>query len=166
MTRGRILLTSGVAALGLVLTGTIAVAAPAPLAASCASPATSNPRTCAQAVSWAKSHVGATSSDYDHRCDHVVGLAYGRSASGHASAAQHWSSTPSQYKHSGTDVPAGGLAFFSIPNSPYGHVMISIGGGKFVSNDIVAKGRLSETTIAAIQSKWGGHYLGWSNPWF
>jgi hypothetical protein len=44
--------------------------------------------------------------------------------------------------------------------------MISIGGGKFVSNDIVAAGKLSETTIATIESKWGGHYLGWSNPWF
>ena len=153
----------------LALGAPVALAAPAvaaPAAATCASPATSNPKTCAQAVSWATAHVGATSSDYDHRCDHVVALAYGRSASGHASAAQHWSSMPATYKHSGTTVPAGGLAFFSIPGSTYGHVMISIGGGKFVSNDIVAAGKLSETTIATIESKWGGHYLGWSNPWF
>jgi cell wall-associated NlpC family hydrolase len=152
-----------------LLAAPVAVAAPAfaaPAAATCGSPATSNPHTCAQAVTWAKNHVGVTSSDYDHRCDHVVALAYGRSASGHNSAAAHWSAMPSQYKHSGTTVPAGGLAFFSIPNSTAGHVMISIGGGKFVSNDIVAAGKLSETTIATIESKWGGHYLGWSNPWF
>jgi cell wall-associated NlpC family hydrolase len=73
---------------------------------------------------------------------------------------------PATYKHTGTSVPAGGLAFFSIPGSSYGHVMISIGSGKFVSNDIVSAGKLSETTIATIESKWGGHYLGWSNPWF
>ena len=152
-----------------LLAAPVAVAAPAvaaPAAATCGSPATSNPHTCAQAVTWAKNHVGVTSSDYNHRCDHVVALAYGRSASGHNSAAAHWSAMPSQYKHSGTTVPAGGLAFFSIPNSTAGHVMISIGGGKFVSNDIVAAGKLSETTIATIESKWGGHYLGWSNPWF
>ena len=157
-----------VAAALLGLGAPLAVAAPAASAAkaTCASPATSNPHTCAQAVTWAKNHVGATSSDYDHRCDHVVALAYGRSASGHASAAQHWSSMPAKYKHSGTSVPAGGLAFFSIPGSSYGHVMISIGGGEFVSNDIVAAGRLSKTTTATIESRWGGHYLGWSNPWF
>ncbi|HEY0499922.1 MAG TPA: hypothetical protein VGD48_29525 [Kutzneria sp.] len=152
-----------------LLTAPVAFAAPAfaaPAAATCGSPATSNPHTCAQAVTWARNHVGVTSSDYNHRCDHVVALAYGRSASGHTSAAAHWNAMPSQYKHSGTTVPAGGLAFLSIPGSTYGHVMISIGGGKFVSNDIVAAGRLSETTIATIESKWGGHYLGWSNPWF
>jgi cell wall-associated NlpC family hydrolase len=152
-----------------LLAAPVAFAAPAfaaPAAATCGSPATSNPHTCAQAVTWARNHVGVTSSDYNHRCDHVVALAYGRSASGHTSAAAHWNAMPSQYKHSGTTVPAGGLAFFSIPGSTYGHVMISIGGGKFVSNDIVAAGKLSETTIATIESKWGGHYLGWSNPWF
>src|ERR1700742_1662521 len=152
--KGKVLLVA--AALSL-LGAPAALAAPAsPQAVTCASPATSNPHTCAQAVAWAKAHVGATSSDYDHRCDHVVALAYGRSASGHVSAAQHWSSMPATYKHTGTTVPAGGLAFFSIPGSSYGHVMISIGGGKFVSNDIVSAGKLSETTIATIQSKWGG----------
>jgi hypothetical protein len=160
------LVVAGAVALGLLAAPAAFAAPAAPAAATCASPATSNPHSCAQAVTWAKNHVGVTSSDYNHRCDHVVALAYGRSASGHGSAAQHWSSMPSQYKHSGTTVPAGGLAFFSIPNSNDGHVMISIGGGKFVSNDIVAAGKLSETTIATIESRWGGHYLGWSNPWF
>lgn len=122
------------------------------------------PRTCAQAVSWANSHIGKVSSDYNHLCDHVVGLAYGLSASGHTTAYTHWTSTPSRYKHAGdTNVPAGGLAFFG---GGAGHVMISIGGGNFVSNDIVSPGKLSKTTIATIKSKWGKPYLGWTQPWF
>ncbi|GAA4630963.1 SH3 domain-containing protein [Actinoallomurus vinaceus] len=122
-------------------------------------------RTCAQAVAWAKSHITHTyHSDYANRCDHVVGLAYGFSASGSTSAYRHWLAVPSRYKHPGsTNVPAGGLAFFS---GGYGHVMISIGGGKFVSNDIGGKGTLTVTTIGAIKSKWGKPYLGWTQPWF
>lgn len=58
---------------------------------------------------------------------------------------------------------AGGLAFFSGGD---GHVMISIGGGKFVSNDIHGSGTLTETTIAEVKSTWGKPYLGWTQPWF
>jgi hypothetical protein len=131
----------------------------------CSTAGTGDRRTCAQAVAWAKSHVTRTyHRDYANRCDHVVGLAYGFSASGSTSAYRHWLAVPSRFKHPGsTNVPAGGLAFFS---GGYGHVMISIGGGKFVSNDINGKGTLTVTTIGAIRSKWGKPYLGWTQPWF
>jgi hypothetical protein len=131
----------------------------------CSTSGTGDPRTCAQAVSWAKSHVhSGYQSGYYNLCDHLVALAYGFSASGSYTAYDHWTQVPSQFKHSGsTTVPAGGLAFFSGGS---GHVMISIGGGKFISNDIHGNGSYTETTIAEIKSKWGKPYLGWTQPWF
>ncbi|GIH20499.1 peptidase inhibitor family I36 protein [Rugosimonospora africana] len=131
----------------------------------CSTSGLGDPNTCAQAVSWAKSHETTTyHADYYDRCDHVVGLAYGWSASGSTTAYNHWLAVPSAYKHAGDrNVPAGGLAFFS---GGAGHVMISIGGGQFVSNDIGGNGTLTVTTIATIESRWGKPYLGWTQPWF
>lgn len=142
----------------------------APLCGTSSSPTCStsglgDPHTCTQAVSWAKSHEStAYHSNYYGMCDHVMGLAYGFSASGSETAYDHWLAVPAKYKHAGsTSVPAGGLAFFGGGD---GHVMISIGGGKFVSTDIGGKGTLTVTTIAAIKSAWGKPYLGWTEPWF
>jgi uncharacterized protein YraI len=131
----------------------------------CSTSGTGDPRSCASAVAWAKSHeTTGYRSDYYRRCDHIVGLAYGWSASGSTTAYVHWTQIPSKYKHGGsTSVPAGGLAFFS---GGAGRVMISIGGGKFVSNDIHGSGTLTVTTISEIKSKWGKPYLGWTQPWF
>jgi hypothetical protein len=168
--------TASVAAAGLLVLGggTAAattggsVAAPSvqPAATSCSN-SFGNPNTCAKAVAWAKAHITTTyHKDYYNLCDHVVGLAYGLPASGSVSAQAHWNSMPSSDKHAGvTTVPAGGLAFFKT-KAGYGHVMISIGGGEFVSNDIGGAGTLTKTTIAKVKSTWGDTYLGWGQPWF
>ena len=136
--------------------------------ASCSASGLGDPNTCAQAVSWAKSHETTTyHSDYAGRCDHVMALAYGWSASGSTTARAHWLAIPSSYKHAGdSNVPAGGLAFFSGGSTGAGHVMISIGGGNFVSTDIHGSGTFTVTTIAEIKSKWGETYSGWAQPWF
>lgn len=163
--------------LALALTGAAAVAslglaAPAaaadPAAATCSTSGLGDPHSCAQAVSWAKSHETTSyHGDYYRRCDHVVGLAYGFSASGSETAHVHWTQVPGKYKHAGsTSVPAGGLAFFHGGSDGAGHVMLSIGGGKFVSNDIHGKGTLTQTTINEIHSTWGESYDGWTEPWF
>jgi peptidase inhibitor family I36 len=131
----------------------------------CSTSGTGDPKSCAQAVAWAKAHVHSGSKPgYHNLCDHLVALAYGWSASGSTTAYVHWTQIPSSFKHAGSSsVPAGGLAFFGGGS---GHVMISIGGGKFVSNDIHGNGSYTETTIAEIKSKWGKPYLGWAQPWF
>jgi len=131
----------------------------------CSTSGTGDRKSCAQAVAWAKAHVHTNNqSSYYRTCDHLVGLAYGWSASGSTTAYVHWTQIPSHYKHAGSSsVPAGGLAFFSGGS---GHVMISIGGGKFISNDIHGKGTYTVTTISEIKSKWGKPYLGWAQPWF
>jgi uncharacterized protein YraI len=134
----------------------------------CSTSGLGDPRTCSEAVSWAESHISTSyNSDYYGRCDHVVALAYGWSASGSTTAYNHWLAVPSSYKHGGdSNVPAGGLAFFSGGSTGAGHVMISVGGGKFASTDIGGAGTYTYTTIATIESKWGEHYLGWTQPWF
>lgn len=134
----------------------------------CSISGTGDPHTCAQAVSWATAHLHSGSeAGYAGLCDHLVGLAYGFAHSGSATAAAHWAAIPSSYRHAGSStVPAGGLAFFSGGSSGAGHVMISIGGGTFVSNDIHGSGSYTRTTIAEITSTWGEHYLGWAQPWF
>jgi uncharacterized protein YraI len=134
-------------------------------ASSCSVSGLGDPNSCATAVSWVKNHETTTyHAEYYNLCDHIAGLAYGFPASGSTTALAHWNSVPSGYKHSGSwDVPAGGLAFFG---SGSGHVMVSIGGGLFVSNDIHGNGTLTQTTISEIVAVWGKPYLGWAQPWF
>ncbi|GGL26647.1 peptidase inhibitor family I36 protein [Phycicoccus endophyticus] len=133
--------------------------------ASCSTAGTGDPHTCAQAVTWAKNHIhSGNQAGYYNLCDHLVGLAYGWAHSGSSTAYVHWTQIPATYKHAGsTNVPAGGLAFFGGGS---GHVMISIGGGTFISNDIHGNGSYTKTTIAEIKNKWGKPYLGWAQPWF
>jgi uncharacterized protein YraI len=158
-------ISSGYVSDTYVYTGSDDLVAPLCGGAGCSTSGLGDPKSCSQAVTWAINHETTVyHSEYYNLCDHVVGLAYGFSASGSTTAYNHWLQVPSAYKHAGdTSVPAGGLAFFSGGS---GHVMISIGNGKFVSNDIHGNGTLTETTIAEIKSKWGKPYLGWTQPWF
>ena len=132
----------------------------------CSTAGTGDSKTCAQAVAYAKTRVHTNNIDsYKGWCDRINAQNYGWTASGSNTAYIHWTQIPASFKHPGDyQVPAGGLAFFS--NGGSGHTMISIGDGKFLSNDIYAPGAYTETTIAQIKSKWGQTYLGWSQPWF
>jgi len=124
-----------------------------------------NPRTCAQAVAWAEAHLTNTyNKEYHGLCDHFVGLAYGRSASGFFSALVHWQTTPTKFKHYDRNPPPGALCFFMT--SKYGHATISTGGGGIISTDINGPGTLGRTSIAGIEAKWKAPYLGWTNPYF
>lgn len=123
-------------------------------------------KSCAAAVTWAKGQAANATYDWYNWCDRFVRSAYeGRLASsGHASAKAHWAAVPSSIKFPGNrTVPAGGLAFFD--GGTYGHVMISIGGGQFVSTDF-PRHEAGIVTIAQVESAWGQHYAGWSQPWF
>ncbi len=161
----RMLRVAAVAA-GAALTAALLVASPASAAQSCSTAGLGDPHTCAQAVTWAKNHVHTNyDPNYDGLCDHVVGLAYGFPHSGSNTAHEHWTQIPASLKHGGDrSVPAGGLAFFH--NGGAGHVMISIGGGDFISNDIHGAGTYTRTTIAQIENSWGEVYDGWGQPWF
>jgi len=132
----------------------------------CSTSGLGDPNSCAQAVTKAKSrvHTGDIETYFEH-CDRINAENYGFPASGSETAYIHWTQIPASYKHPGDyQVPAGGLAYFK--SSGAGHTMISIGGGKFLSNDIHGHGSYTETTIAEIKSTWGQTYLGWAQPWF
>jgi uncharacterized protein YraI len=132
----------------------------------CSTSGTGDPKTCAEAVAYAKTRVHTSDIESYYRyCDRINAQNYGFSASGSETAYIHWTQIPGSFKHPGDyQVPAGGLAYFS--NGGSGHRMISIGGGKFLSNDIHGRGSYTETTISEIKSTWGQTYLGWAQPWF
>jgi len=138
---------------------------PAPAPSGDCSHGLRNPRSCHEAVAWAEAHLtNSYHQEYKGLCDHFVGLAYGRSASGFNTARIHWETTPAQYKHYDRNPPPGALMFFST--SAAGHACLSTGGGNIISTDIRGPGTLGRTSIAEIESKWRAPYLGWTAPWF
>ncbi len=110
----------------------------------------------AQAASWARAQLGRT--DRNGWCELFVEEAFatrGRYASAAANLAQKRAS--GQLHAGDTNVPIGALALFSPAwqNGYNGHVMISIGGGQFVST-----GR--QIFITGINQAMFGPYAGWA----
>lgn len=121
-----------------------------------------NPRTPAQAVSWAESQ----SLWQTGMCERMVTVAYGHS-SGFPSARAHWEGAGERHPGTATVPPAGALVFWQTKNAN-GHVALSAGGGRIVSTDFdgrgFAPGVMSAGPIEAID-KWGPR-LGWTPPVF
>jgi hypothetical protein len=59
-----------------------------------------------------------------------------------------------------TSPPAGAPVYFA--GGAHGHVAISLGGGKIRSTDWPEKGRVGNTTISYLATRWGQRYRGWS----
>jgi hypothetical protein len=139
--------------------------APTPSGADC-SAGLPNPRSCAQAVAYAEARLtNSFNAAYRGLCDHFVGMAYGRSASGFNTALIHWQTTPERFRHTDRNPPVGALVFFRS-QSGMGHVTISTGGGNVISTDFPQRGNLGRTSISWIESHWGAPYLGWTAPYF
>lgn len=67
-------------------------------------------------------------------------------------------------KHTGSDAgnpPAGAPVYWSTAH-PYGHVALSVGGGKVRSTDWPSKGDVGTVTIDQMTAAWGMHLLGWT----
>ena len=107
---------------------------------------------------------GKGSENWSEMCDHFVGRCYGYSASGYASANAHWDAIPAKYKHSGNNPPAGALVFWSVGD--FGHVALSVGGGKVASTDIKRQGHVDVVPISLVATKWNARYRGWTDPYF
>ena len=102
-------------------------------------------------------------------CDHYVAYFYGLPSSGHASAFEHWSSIPAAKHYTGWR--PGALAFFSGGSKGYGHIAIGdVSAGMVYTTDLVRgkdkDGYVGHESIAAIESLWGLHFLGWTQPMF
>jgi hypothetical protein len=120
-----------------------------------------------RAVPWATGRVGSTA--YEGYCELFVENAFGTSGR-YASAISNYNAMNNRGAiHGGnTSVPAGALAFFGATSSNgyFGHVMLSLGNGQFVSTNVgssgylVNSGRVGYTTISLVQAS-SGPYLGW-----
>lgn len=97
-------------------------------------------------------------------CLHYVAVAYGwTDGSGIRTARMAWNATPAMYKHYGAadTPPRGALVFWNTRK--YGHVAISLGGGKIASTD-APSGHIGIVDISRID-EWGPR-LGWTEPYF
>lgn len=143
-----------------VYTGTNSATAP-----KCGATTSSSSSTKTQkAVSWAKAQVGSYA--YDGLCERFVENAYGTQGKyGSAIANYNAQKQAGRINTSRTNIPAGALVFAYYPayDRGYGHVQLSIGGGKFVSGGMGRDqyGRLTGPTVQ-IRSTLPAGYLGWS----
>lgn len=120
-------------------------------------------RTISEAVAWAKAMDGKPAPGGPGHCQELVRDAYGIPPWA-TSAKLAWGRIPHDQIHTGKDwhaIPAGAMVYFPTL-SDYGHVVLSLGGGKCLSNDYKARGFC---TIAPLPlPNWHGdqHYGGWS----
>ena len=81
-----------------------------------------------------------------------------------ASAIDAWNRA--QHKHTSYPPPPGVPCYWGPKGrNPYGHIAVSLGGGKCRSSDYPASGRVGTVDIRWIETHWPntGRYLGWSD---
>ena len=67
-------------------------------------------------------------------------------------------------QHPGDKNPPPGVpVYWHNPRSRYGHIALSVGGGRVRSTDWPGSGRVSELSIDQMTRAWGLQYLGWSS---
>ena len=99
-------------------------------------------RTRNEAVAWGQSQVTHPAENYYEKCEHFVRTALGLPAYA-ASAKIAAAKVPAERQHTDTtDIPAGAQVFYQGGTS--GHVTLSVGGGKVLTNDYCTKGRICE----------------------
>lgn len=134
----------------------------------------------AQAVAWEWQQI-KTKRPYESvagLCAHQVSVAYGWLGYGYVSAKVGGQKVPMSHRYSipssGAQIPAGALVY-SIGSSggQYGHVVVSLGGGKFGSNDVLRHGRIDAVSLNWFRNNWGMFYAGesknvgfWTEPTF
>lgn len=109
-----------------------------------------------RAINWARSMIG--SMGYRNLCERFVENAFGTTGRYLSAKANMYQKINSGQLHAGdTNVPAGALAFFkpSWQNGYYGHVMLSIGGGQFISSG-------KTVHVTGLNTTAFGPYAGWS----
>ena len=97
-------------------------------------------------------------------CDHYVAAAFGLAHSNSKSAAAHWEQVPADLKHPGDRNPPPGALVFWL--NGWGHVALSLGGGKVAGTDWPTPLQIGVGTIDEITNGWHHPYAGWSVPWF
>lgn len=79
-------------------------------------------------------------------------------------ALRAYETTPRARIRSTKNPPKGAVLYFSHSNAnKYGHICLSLGGGKIVSTDIPRNGQVGVTTIDALAKAWSREFLGWTD---
>ncbi len=126
-------------------------------AADCAPPPTASREQ--RAIEWSRTQLRSTR--WNGWCEKFVEAAYGTTGR-YASALAHANSqiARGRMNRGNRNVPAGALAFFGAhsTNRGYGHVMLSIGGGQFITSGYNANGAY----ITTLNGIGGAPYIGWA----
>ena len=59
--------------------------------------------------------------------------------------------------------PAGAAVYWTGGSQGYGHIAISVGGGRVRSTDAPGQGRVATVPLRWVEREWGLRYAGWSN---
>lgn len=78
-------------------------------------------------------------------------------------ALRGWQNTPANRKRSDRNPPKGAVVYFSASGNGYGHICLSLGGGRIASTDVPRNGVVGVTTIDALERAWNRTYLGWAD---
>lgn len=123
------------------------------------------PMTVEQALRQAHGYVDRGLATEPGMCDHYVGLYYGLSHSGFATARAHWEAMPATFKHGTGPMKAGALCLWSNGVGE-GHAAIAVDATHIASTDIITTGRVSIVPVTLIAQRWGLTFKGWCDPWY
>lgn len=142
---------------GFVADIDLATGSDGPITAACGSAAPTTSTRESRAVSWAMSMVGSQA--YAGACERFVENAFGTSGRYYSALTAFKAlRAAGTMRYTRTSIPAGMLVFSDGPvDGPYGHVMLSIGGGQFVSG-----GANGPTVKVFTTPNPGSTFLGWS----
>jgi cell wall-associated NlpC family hydrolase len=78
-------------------------------------------------------------------------------------AATAWRNTNDRHPGDRTGIPRGAFVFWTGGSRGYGHVAMSLGGGRIRSTDAGGAGRVATVTLGWFDSHWPSlRYAGWS----
>lgn len=72
-----------------------------------------------------------------------------------------WAWNHAKGKHGPDAHPPAGVPVW-ILGSHYGHIALSVGGGRIRSTDFPGRGHVGEVGIYDLAHRWGRHYVGWA----
>jgi cell wall-associated NlpC family hydrolase len=71
-----------------------------------------------------------------------------------------------QYHYSGDGPPRGSIVYWKGGSHGYGHMALSLGGGRILTTDPPGhSGGVGETSVTMPRERWGLRYVGWST-WY
>lgn len=129
-------------------------------------------RSRAQAVEYALGQITHPSQSWAGLCQSFVRHCHNTPGGWAPSAYDAWLKVPAANRHTGAfaDIPHGAAVYFKRNHAGQerpGHVVISLGNGLCVSNDIYRHGMVDRTPMKVFEPHWNMAYLGWSfwTPW-